>query len=33
MLRRGWKEDDVRKALGLNAMRVFTEVKRARKAA
>jgi len=32
MLRRGWKEDDVRKALGLNAMRVYSEVKRAKAA-
>lgn len=32
MLRRGWKEDDVRKALGLNAMRVYSDVKRAKAA-
>ena len=31
MLRRGWKEEHVRKALGLNALRVFGEVRRARK--
>lgn len=30
MLRRGWKDEHVRKALGLNALRVYSEAKSAR---